>query len=293
MDMTWLVTGANGQLGKSLSRELDIRAIEFAAFGSDALDITSAEKVNEILEKLKPDVVVNAAAWTDVDGAESKSDLAFAVNGEAVANLASACAQTQAILVHLSTDYVFSGKSHRPWSEYSPLDPQSVYGLSKAAGELAIGKIYPEGTYIVRTAWLYSEFGKNFAKAMCNLAISSDKEVKVVNDQIGQPTNANELAAQIIDLVNSGAEYGVYHGTNSGQASWFEFAQEIFKLSGADVGRVIPVSSGEFPRPAKRPQYSVLSHDSWVKSSISPMSNWKSGLEKSFPAILDSIKMQG
>ena len=173
------------------------------------------------------------------------------------------------------------------------MNPQSVYGHSKAAGELAIGKIYPEGSYIVRTAWLYSEFGKNFARTMCNLAISSDKDVNVVNDQIGQPTNANQLAAQLIDLVNSGAGFGVYHATNSGQASWFEFAQEIFKLSGADVGRVIPVSSGAFPRPAKRPHYSVLSHDSWVNSRISPMSDWKSALGKSFPAILDSIKMQG
>ena len=291
--MTWLITGAHGQLGNAVTRELDFRAIEYVAFGSNDLDITSAEKVNEIFEKIKPDVVLNASAWTDVDGAESSSDLAFAVNGDAVANMALASAHVGAILVHLSTDYVFSGQSDQPWEEDSSIDPQSVYGHSKAAGELAIGKIYPERSYIVRTAWLYSEFGKNFAKTMCNLAISSEKEVKVVNDQIGQPTNANELAVQLIDLVDSGARFGIYHGTNSGQASWFEFAQEIFKLSGADVGRVTPVSSGEFPRPAKRPNYSVLGHDSWASSGISPMSDWKSALQKSMPAILDSIKMQG
>ena len=291
--MSWLVTGARGQLGNAITRELDLRAIEYVAFGSDDLDVTNAEKANEIFEKIKPEVVLNAASWTDVDGAESNRDAAFAVNGDAVANLALATAQAGAILVHVSTDYVFSGQSDQPWEEDSPIDPQSVYGHSKAAGELAIGKVYPERSYIVRTAWLYSEFGKNFAKTMCNFAISSEKEVKVVNDQIGQPTNANELAAQLIELVDSGARFGIYHGANSGQASWFEFAQEIFKLSGSDVGRVTPVSSGEFPRPAKRPNYSVLGHDSWASSGISPMSDWKSALQKSMPAILDSIKMQG
>lgn len=291
--MSWLVTGARGQLGNAITRELDLRAIEYVAFGSDDLDVTNAEKANEIFEKIKPEVVLNAAAWTDVDGAESNRDAAFAVNGDAVANLALATAQAGALLVHVSTDYVFSGQSDQPWEEDSPIDPQSVYGHSKAAGEFAIGKFYPERSYIVRTAWLYSEFGKNFAKTMCNLAISSEKEVKVVNDQIGQPTNAKELAAQLIKLVDSGARFGIYHGTNSGQASWFEFAQEIFKLSGADVGRVTPVSSGEFPRPAKRPNYSVLGHDSWASSGISPMSDWKSALQESMPAILDSIKMQG
>jgi dTDP-4-dehydrorhamnose reductase len=128
---------------------------------------------------------------------------------------------------------------------------------------------------------------------MCNLAVSSEKEVKVVNDQIGQPTNANELAAQLIDLVGSEAAFGIYHGTNSGQASWFEFAQEIFKLSGADVARVTAVSSSEFPRLAKRPNYSVLSHASWAKSRVAPMADWKSALEKSMPAIVNSVKMQG
>jgi dTDP-4-dehydrorhamnose reductase len=291
--MTWLVTGANGQLGKALTRELDLRGIVYAAFGSDTLDITNTESVNQIFEKIKPDVVINTAAWTDVDGAESNRDAAFEVNGVGVANLARASTHAAAVLVHVSTDYVFSGQSDQPWTEDSPLDPQSVYGHSKAAGELAIGTIYPERSYIVRTAWLYSEFGKNFAKTMCNLAVSSDKEVKVVNDQVGQPTNANELAAQLIDLVGSRAAFGIYHGTSSGQTSWFEFAQEIFKLCDADVHRVTAVSSSQFPRPAKRPNFSVLSHASWAKSGIAPMADWKTVLEKSMPAIVNSVKMQG
>jgi dTDP-4-dehydrorhamnose reductase len=291
--MTWLVTGANGQLGRALTRELDLRGIVYAAFGSDTLDITNAESVNQIFEKIKPDVVINAAAWTDVDGAESNRDAAFEVNGVGVANLARASTHAAAVLVHVSTDYVFSGQADQPWPEDAPINPQSVYGHSKAAGELAVGSIYPERSYIVRTAWLYSEFGKNFAKTMCKLAISSDKEVKVVNDQVGQPTNANELASQLIDLVGSGSAFGIYHGTNSGQTSWFEFAQEIFKLSDADVHRVTAVSSSQFPRPAKRPNFSVLSHASWAKSGIAPLADWKTALEKSMPAILNSVKMQG
>jgi len=291
--MTWLVTGANGQLGKALTRELDLRGIVYAAFGSDTLDVTNTESVNQIFEKIKPDVVINAAAWTDVDGAESNRDAAFEVNGVGVANLARASTHAAAVLVHVSTDYVFSGQADQPWPENAPINPQSVYGLSKAAGELAVGSIYPERSYIVRTAWLYSEFGKNFAKTMCNLAVSSDKEVKVVNDQVGQPTNANELAAQLIDLVGSRAAFGIYHGTSSGQTSWFEFAQEIFKLCDADVHRVTAVSSSQFPRPAKRPNFSVLSHASWAKSGIAPMADWKTVLEKSMPAIVNSVKMQG
>jgi len=133
--MTWLVTGANGQLGKALTRELDLRGIVYAAFGSDTLDITNTESVNQIFEKIKPDVVINTAAWTDVDGAESNRDAAFEVNGVGVANLARASTHAAAVLVHVSTDYVFSGQSDQPWTEDSPLDPQSVYGHSKAAGE--------------------------------------------------------------------------------------------------------------------------------------------------------------
>jgi dTDP-4-dehydrorhamnose reductase len=291
--MTWLVTGANGQLGQALTRELDLRAIEYVAFGSETLDVTNPTNVNQIFETINPEVVINTAAWTDVDGAESNGDAAFAVNGLGVANLASSSAQAEAILIHVSTDYVFSGLAHKPWPEDAQIDPQSVYGHSKAAGELAIGRIYPERAYIVRTAWLYSEFGKNFAKTMCNLAFSSDNEVKVVNDQVGQPTNANELAAQLIDLGGSGAAFGIYHGTNSGQTSWFEFAQEIFKLCDADVRRVTAVSSSEYPRPAKRPNFSALGHASWAKSGIAPMADWKTALEKSMPAIVNSVKMQG
>jgi dTDP-4-dehydrorhamnose reductase len=167
-----------------------------------------------------------------------------------------------------------------------------VYGLSKAAGETAVREVYSEGSYIVRTAWLYSEFGKNFAKTMCRLAIESNKEVKVVSDQVGQPSNANDLARQLIKLVKTNANFGTYHGTNAGQASWYEFANQIFKLCGADTGRLISVPTSEFPRSANRPNNSVLGHSAWDAVGIPPMQDWKTALEQSMPGILASVQME-
>ena len=152
--------------------------------------------------------------------------------------------------------------------------------------------IYPESSFVVRTAWLYSPWGKNFAKTMTKVALQSDGEVRVVNDQVGQPTSASDLAKQLAELGLSTSPAGIYHGTNSGQAPWFEFAQEIFKLAGADVGRVIPVSSSEYPRPAKRPSYSVLSHDAWKSTSVKPMRDWRIALADAMPAIISSVKAE-
>jgi len=290
--MTWLVTGASGQLGSALSRQLTLSGIDFVALDSKQLDITNALQVNEAISSYKPYVIVNAAAWTDVDGAETNRDTVFAVNAQGVENLAIAARNKNSIFLHVSTDYVFSGESNQPWLENSPLNPQNIYGQSKSAGELAIRKIYPERSYIVRSAWLYSEYGKNFVRTMCRLALTSDKEVRVVGDQTGQPTNAHDLAFQIILLVNAGVKYGTYHGTNSGNATWFELAQEIFSLSGAEVNRVLQVRSSEYPTAAKRPVYSVLGHKAWSDSGLPAMQDWKIALRKALPAILDSIKMQ-
>lgn len=287
--MMWVVTGASGQLGSALAKQLTLEGIDFIALDSNQLDITNVDQVNEVISRVNPQIIVNTAAWTDVDGAENNSKLAYAVNEEGVKNLALAAQFVNSTLMHISTDYVFSGESDQPFHELAQLDPQSVYGCSKAAGELAIKEFYSGGSYVVRTAWLYSEHGKNFAKTMCALALKSDHEVRVVDDQVGQPTNAQDLASQIVLLANSGVEFGIYHGTNSGQASWFEFASEIFRLSGADVNRVIRVSSSHYPTLAKRPQYSVLGHKSWSSHGLTPMQDWKISLERALPGILDSI----
>ena len=289
--MTWLVLGGNGQLGKALSLVLSERRIDFRACGSNDLDIRSEQKCSSYIGELRPSVVINAAAWTDVDGAESDPDGAHAVNAVGALNLAVAAKAVDAVFGQVSTDYVFSGDSSRPWQEDDLRAPVSVYGTTKAAGEVAVLGAYAEGSYIFRTAWLYSPWGKNFAKTMTRLALSGDREVRVVNDQVGQPTSALDLANQIVNSVIAKLPFGIYHATNSGQGSWFDFAREVFELSGASVSRVVAVSSSEFVRPAKRPAYSVLGHDRWKE--IAPMSDWRIALSKIMPDIVASVSKEG
>jgi dTDP-4-dehydrorhamnose reductase len=184
---------------------------------------------------------------------------------------------------------VFSGESETPWQEADDIDPQSVYGRTKADGEDRVIGTYPENSSIVRTAWLYSPWGKNFAKTMVRFAINGDREVRVVNDQFGQPTSAQDLAKQLVDVGLSSSPNGIYHGTNGGKATWYEFAQEIFEIAGANIKLIIPVSSIEFPRPAKRPSYSVLSHEAWAETAIKPMRDWRIALIEALPAIISAV----
>jgi len=291
--MSWLITGGSGQLGIAVSQELDKLVIAFDAWNSKDLDITQSSTVSEAIKKLSPTVIINCAAWTDVDGAESHEIDASRVNRDGPEHLALAAKLSNSKLIHVSTDYVFSGKSQSPWQIADEINPQSAYGRTKAQGESRVLVNHPENSFIVRTAWLYSPWGKNFAKTMTKLAIKGDGEVRVVNDQVGQPTSASDLARQLVELGLSTSRAGVYHGTNSGQATWFEFAQEIFKLTSADVGRVTPVSSSEYPRPAKRPSYSVLSHDAWANTSVKPLRDWRIALADAMPAIISAVKAEG
>jgi dTDP-4-dehydrorhamnose reductase len=290
--MSWLITGGSGQLGITVSQELDKLGIAFEARSSKDLDITQSSTVSEAIKKLSPEVIINCAAWTDVDGAESHEIDASRVNSDGPENLALAAKLSNSKLIHVSTDYVFSGESQTPWQVADEINPQSAYGRTKAQGENRVRATCPESSFVVRTAWLYSAWGKNFAKTMTKLALRGDGEVRVVNDQVGQPTSASDLAKQLVELGLSTSPAGVYHGTNSGQATWFEFTQEIFKLSGADVGRVTPVSSSEYPRPAKRPSYSVLSHDAWASTRVKPLRDWRIALADAIPAIISSVKAE-
>ena len=291
--MEWLITGASGQLGLALQTELGARGINFVSVDSQELDVTDQSKVNALINSIKPSVIANAAAWTDVDGAETNQFGAHAVNALGSQNLALAAKEAGSKLVQVSTDYVFSGKATTPWGEDSDHNPQSVYGTTKSDGEKLVLGAYPMGSYVVRTAWLYSAERKNFAKTITKLALNGVGDVRVVNDQNGQPTFSGDLAKQIADLVLSNAPVGIYHGTNSGQATWFEFAQEIFKLLGADMGRVVPVSSSEYSRPAKRPSYSVLGHDAWAKTTVEPLRDWRIALAEAMPAIIYAVKAEG
>jgi len=269
----YLVTGAAGMLGQDLQRALAGRDV--TALTRAELDITDADAVQEAVAG--HDVVFNAAAYTDVDGAEAHERTAREVNGGGVHKLADAARQAGAKFVTMSTDYVFDGKGTTPYPEDAPRDPINAYGRSKAMGELSALEVYPEGTYIVRTAWLYGADGPNFASTMLRLA-AGNPTVSVVDDQVGQPTWSADLAGRLVALVDSGAPAGIYHGTNSGHTTWFGFAQAVFESAGLDPARVLKTDSATFVRPAARPSYSVLGHEGWTRAGLAPMRGWREAL---------------
>jgi dTDP-4-dehydrorhamnose reductase len=290
----WLVTGAAGMLGRDLTSLLRLRGEEVTALARADLDITDADAVTAAVSSVKPDVVVNCAAWTAVDAAEEHEARALAINGHGAASLAAACANTGVLLVHPSTDYVFDGHAATPYAEDAPTGPAGAYGRGKLAGEQAVRATLPEASYVVRTAWLYGAHGKNFVKTMLRLAANGTTP-GVVADQHGQPTWTADVAAQVLALVEKSAPPGIYHATSSGKTTWFGFAEEIFRLyhSSAAQGdtereRVAPrpISTAEYPTPAQRPAYSVLGHDAWRAAGIEPIGDWKDALHRAFPAIL-------
>ncbi len=249
--MKILLLGGSGQLGRALRPVLG-EAVA-AAPGSKELDIADLSAVRAALAADAPDVVVNCAAWTDVDGAEADPEGAFRINSVGPRNLAIATAETGAALLHVSTDYVFPGDGSRPYCEFDRTDPRCVYGQSKLAGEDAV-RTFNARHYVVRTAWLYSTTGRNFALTMRDLA---DREkVRVVDDQVGSPTYAPHLAGAIGRLLPSQA-WGTYHLAGRGQASWCDLTRALYRELGIDTP-VIPVKTDEFPRPAPRPAFSVL-----------------------------------
>jgi dTDP-4-dehydrorhamnose reductase len=278
----WLVTGAGGMLGRDLVSVLDGRGAEVAALRRTDLDITDRAAVRAALWHWQPDVVVNCAAWTAVDDAESHEADALLVNGQAVTELAAACADQGTVLVQPSTDYVFDGQASQPYPEDSPTAPHSAYGRTKLAGEHAVLDQPGLAGYVVRTAWLYGAFGKNFVGTMIGRA-RRQQDVQVVDDQRGQPTWTVDVAGQIAALVGAGAEPGIYHATSSADTTWFELAQEVYRRLGADPARVQPVRSADYGAVAPRPAYSVLGHAAWAETGIPPIGDWRDALHRALP----------
>jgi len=273
----WLVTGAGGMLGRDLVEVLASAAgVTLTAATRADLDITNPSAVRDAV--VGHDVVVNTAAYTDVDGAESDEATATAVNGDAVARLAEACAAAGARLIQPSTDYVFAGDGSVPYQEDAPTAPVNAYGRSKLVGERAVLSLLPHAGYVVRTAWLYGEHGRNFVATMLRLATERDT-VDVVDDQRGQPTWTVALAHQIVALgTATDAPGGIYHGTSSGETTWYDLARAVFATAGHDPDRVRPTTSDRFPRPARRPAYSVLGHDRWKLAGVAPQPDWADSL---------------
>ena len=277
-DRRWLIVGGRGMLGVDVVAALAGRDV--TAVGSAELDVRDPAAALEGVDGY--DVVVNCSAWTAVDDAEAHEAEAFAVNAVGPANLARACARTGSWLVHVSTDYVFAGDATTPYSEDSPSQPQSAYGRTKAAGEWAVRAELPDRSLIVRTAWLYGAHGPNFVKTMQALEASRES-LDVVDDQRGQPPWSTDLAERLVAAVDVGAPAGIYHGTASGETTWFGFAREIFRLIGADPERVRPTTTDKFPRPAPRPAYSVLRHDAWQRTGLGALRSWDDALAAAWP----------
>lgn len=274
-----LVTGANGQLGQCIQKiapDFEDR-FEFIFADSQALDITDADSVSDYFYDHKPHFCINAAAYTAVDLAETESEKAFGVNAEGIKNLAEICAEYKTVLIHVSTDYVFNGDTQISYSEDSFTDPQSVYGASKLAGEELALAANPK-TVVIRTSWLYSEFSKNFVKTMLNL-FRQRPELGIVNDQFGQPTNANDLAEAILKIIGTEPKvYGVFHFSNYPETTWFDFAEKIAEFAKSPV-KLNPITTEQFPTPAKRPVRSTMALDKIGETYGIEPEHWENSLQ--------------
>jgi dTDP-4-dehydrorhamnose reductase len=278
--MRWLVTGAAGMLGSDVCEVLATAGeTEVTAATRSLLDITDPAAVDAVVPGHH--VVINTAAWTDVDAAETREREATAVNGLAVETLARACDRAGALLVQVSTDYVFAGDADEPYREGAPTNPLNAYGRSKLVGERAVLGLLPGTGYVVRTAWLYGPRERDFVTTMLDLAGRRDT-VEVVDDQRGQPTWSWALATQLVALAGAAAAGhappGVYHGTAAGETTWYGLARAVFETVGLDPERVRPTTSAAFPRPAPRPAYSVLGHDRWSAAGLPGLPHWRAML---------------
>lgn len=275
-----LIIGGNGQLGncfRKLAPEYEDR-FEFDFTDSQTLNIIDRDQVSDYFYDFKPDYCINASAYTAVDLAETESEKAFAVNADGVGNLAEACAENKTIFIHISTDYVFDGETNISYSEDDFTNPQGVYGASKEKGEDLAMELQPK-TIILRTSWLYSEFNKNFVKTMLHL-FEVKEELGIVDDQFGQPTNANDLAQAVMNIVEKETKtYGIFHFSNYPETTWFNFAQKIADFSGSKI-KLNPIKTSEFPTAAKRPKRSTMSLDKIEEVYKIEPKYWQNSLEE-------------
>ncbi len=280
--MVVLVIGGAGQLGQAIQFIAgEYSEITFVFADVAEGDITNPDQLRSLFDKVKPNFCINAAAYTAVDKAEEQPELARLVNVDGAGNLAVICKASHATLIHLSTDFVFDGSQSFPYNELVATNPQSVYGITKRDGEEAIKKTL-KSHFIIRTSWLYSQFANNFMKTMLKLA-SEKSELKVVNDQIGTPTNAVDLAHAIVKIIISGSKsYGTYHFSNEGETTWYEFAKAIFEHNNCEIN-LFPIPSVEFPTPAKRPKYSVLDKSKIKKEFGIAIRSWQDALHQISP----------
>jgi dTDP-4-dehydrorhamnose reductase len=300
MTLALLVTGATGQLGGDLvARAHRSRDVAFARGLDRRVDLTDAFAVRDTVAEwarvVRSDspahrlVLVNAAAYTAVDQAETDEEAAYAVNAAAPAVLAAACADNGVRLLQVSTDYVFPGDASVPYEPTDATGPHTAYGRTKLAGEEAVRAILPDASWVVRTSWLYGGRGANFVRTMASLERTRET-VSVVDDQVGSPTWVGDLAEGLLALARSEAPAGILHVTNGGSVSWCGFARAVFEELGADPARVLATDSASFPRPAPRPAYSVLSARAWVDAGLPQLQGWREGLAEAFRVEGDALR---
>ncbi|NPA68469.1 MAG: dTDP-4-dehydrorhamnose reductase [Chlorobi bacterium] len=283
-----LITGANGQLGNEIKKiSNNFKYFDFIFTDVDDLDITDIKKIEDFYYSQKFDFIVNCAAYTAVDKAETEPEIAEKINAFAVKNLAEISRENKIPLVHISTDYVFDGKSKIPYKEDDAVNPQSVYGKTKLKGEEFAKTAYEY--FIIRTSWLYSSFGNNFVKTILRLGRERE-ELKIVSDQTGSPTYAEDLAFAVLKMLQkisgfSGSYSGIYHFSDEGSCSWYEFAKEITKISGIDCN-ILPISTEEYPVPAKRPEYSLLDKSKIKTTFDIDIPFWKDSLKRCLKELL-------
>jgi dTDP-4-dehydrorhamnose reductase len=278
------VTGANGQLGRALLRHAAAVNLDAEGVDLDRVDITNREQVRAAIRTANPRIVINCAAYTDVDGCESHRELALRVNGEAAGHLARACREVGATLVHLSTDFVFDGQKRTPYLETDAPNPLSVYGESKLLGEQAVRQAGLEHWYVLRTQWLFGNEGKNFPRAILARA-QAGEPLQVVDDQTGRPTYAEDLAVALFALGGLGggrrpAESGIYHAANQGVCSWFQFAKHVLAAFGLERTEVAPMASSALARPARRPAYSALDCTKLERGLGAPLPPYQDALRR-------------
>ena len=274
--MKILVTGVKGQLGYDVVRELEGRGIEAVGVDIDEMDITDADSVDRTIREAAPDAVIHCAAYTAVDAAEENEELCRRVNAAGPRNIAAVCKDLDIKMIQISTDYVFDGQGERPWEPDDPCHPMSVYGKTKYEGELAVMELL-EKYFIVRIAWVFGINGKNFVKIMLNLAKNHDT-IRVVNDQFGSPTYTLDLARLLVDMVLT-EKYGIYHATNEGTCSWYEYACAIFEEAGVKVN-VVPVTTEEYGAKASRPANSRMSKEKLTEKGFQRLPEWRDALKR-------------
>jgi len=285
----YLILGGSGMLGSSLITECRSNEISFDSPSSSILDIRDEKQIQDYICQLEPSAIINCAAWTDVENSETEYESACDLNVYGIQNIAEAAKDIGIPVVHISTNYVFDGMKGTKYSEQDETGPINSYGRSKLQGEKILLEIYPDSSYIIRTSWLYGTSGRNFAKSILKKALKKEA-IKVVQDQIGSPTNADDLARGIISILQIRPPAGIYHFSNHGEVSWYEFATKLYETSGVDIQLVEPIDSTGYPSKAKRPAHSVLSTDKWSAAGLAKIYDWEESLSRIFPRLVDAVR---